>query len=63
MEKENSNLREEFKKVFSKAYGRNLTNAEVEEIILNLSGLFNLLNRFKKNDLEEKNKIENKHGI
>ena len=51
------NIKEEFKKVFSKAYGRILTDAEVEEIILNTMGFFKTLYDFNKKDAEEQNKF------
>ena len=52
------NLREEFKSVFQKAYGRQLTDAEVEEIIINLGGFFKLLSDYSKKDTEEQQKLQ-----
>ena len=52
------NLREEFKSVFQKAYGRQLTDAEVEEIIINLGGFFKLLSDYNKKDNEEQQKLQ-----
>ena len=56
------NLREEFKSVFQKAYGRQLTDAEVEEIIINLSGFFKLLSDYNKKDIEEQQKLQKNGG-
>ena len=53
------NLREEFKSVFQKAYGRQLTDAEVEEIIINLGGFFKLLSDYSKKDTAEQQKLQN----
>lgn len=43
-------IKNQIKNTFEKAYGKKLTDTEVQEIILNLSGLFKTLNQFKKSD-------------
>lgn len=60
MEKEE--IKNQVKSYFEKAYGRELPDVEIGEIILNLSGLFKLLNQFHKQDLEEQNKLKDKNN-
>ena len=57
MEKEK--LKEEFKSVFEKAYGKKLTDAHIEEIIIDLTGFFKLLSDYNKKDKEEQQKLQN----
>ena len=52
-------IKNQIKSCLEGKYRRKLSEAELAEIIINLSGFFNLLNQFRSQDLEEKKKLEN----
>lgn len=56
MQKED--LKEEFRGVFEKAYGKKLSDAQIEEIIIDLTGFFKLLSDYNKKDAEEQQKLQ-----
>ena len=49
-------LNEKIKKAFEKIYGRKLSQKEIEEMLNNLVGFFELINKFKNEDEERKPK-------
>ena len=58
MKQENNKIKDELKNCFQGAYGKKLTDAEVEEIKINLTGFFKLLSDYNKKDTEEKEKLQ-----
>jgi hypothetical protein len=50
-------LKEKFKNIFEKAYGKKLSDAQIEEIIINLTGFFKLLSDYNKKDTDEQCKL------
>ena len=48
-------IKNQIKNTFEKAYGKKLTDAEIAEIIINLSGFFKTLSEFKKSDQQHGN--------